>query len=143
MEDFPDGFPRLSCFLARADALMITRRCGTIYSRLLLFKQDEMSAMEGILSRMDKKDAADGNERYLRSHTLDAHRASRPSAWADSRVKFLENMERKALEYGELYAIPSNPILIILLFERSSSSKRSSSMHLSGHRTETTKVSFM
>ena len=58
--------------------------------------------MEGLLNGMDAMDAADGNEDYLKSHTLDAERESFPTAWPESRSQLLQKLERKALEYGKL-----------------------------------------
>ena len=87
---------------------MLYRRFGTVYSRLLLSKQDEMSRMEALLNGMDKQDEAEGNERYLKSCTLDAERETTPDAWRGvSRVQLLEKLEKKALEYGMKPLSPS------------------------------------
>ena len=101
VQDFPNGFPRLSCFLDSDDAFMVYRRFGTIYARLLLAKQDEMSRMEDLLQGMDKTDEAEGNMKYLMSHTRDAGRPHIPSLWTESRTQLMERMEKKALEYGK------------------------------------------
>ncbi|KAM0804429.1 hypothetical protein BDR22DRAFT_885685 [Usnea florida] len=102
LQDYPDGFPRLSCFLDSDDAFMVYRRFGAVYARLLLAKQDEMSRMEDLLQGMDKTDEAEGNTKYLMSHTRDAGRPHIPSLWTESRTQLMERMEKKALEYAEL-----------------------------------------
>ncbi|KAL9065713.1 MAG: hypothetical protein Q9161_008048 [Pseudevernia consocians] len=83
---------------------MVYRRFGTVYSRLLLNKQDEMSSMEDRLLAMDKTDKANNKGRYLRSRPLDVGRGSDiPSSWGgQSRVQLIETLEKKALEYAEL-----------------------------------------
>ena len=101
VENFPNGFPRLSCFLDSDDAFMVYRRFGTVFSRLLLSKQDELSRMEMELNGMDKNDEANGDENYLMSNTLDVDRPSIPTTWPQSRPELLAKMEKTALEYGK------------------------------------------
>ena len=101
VENFPNGFPRLSCFLDSDDAFMVYRRFGTVFSRLLLSKQDELSRMEMELNGMDKNDEANGDENYLMSNTLDADRPSIPTTWPQSRPELLAKMEKTAVEYGK------------------------------------------
>ena len=79
---------------------MVYRRFGTIFSRLLLSKQDELRCLEATLNGMDKTDEAEGNTRYLASRALDVHRKTFPSTWRESRESLLERIEKKALEYG-------------------------------------------
>lgn len=103
LQDYPRGFPKISCFLDSDDAFMVYRRFGSVYSRLLLSKQDEMSRMEATLLAMDQTDHADGNESYLMSRPFDVEREEIPEVWkGQSRVKLLERMEKVALEYAEL-----------------------------------------
>ena len=80
---------------------MVYRKFRTVFSRLLLTKQDELSRMEALLNGMDKMDDANGNGRYLKSITRDAGRESNPPEWPETRLQLLERMEKKALEYGE------------------------------------------
>lgn len=80
---------------------MVYRRFGSVYSRLLLSKQDELRTMEATLLAMDRTDLADDNEHYLMSRSLDVERDRIPEAWNGvSRVVLLERMEKVALEYG-------------------------------------------
>ena len=81
---------------------MVYRRFGSVYSRLLLSKQDEMSKMEATLLAWDRTDDADDNGNYLMSRPLDVEREEIPELWKGlSRVKLLENLEKLALEYGK------------------------------------------
>ena len=81
---------------------MVYRRFGSVYSRLLLSKQDEMTRMEATLLAMDRTDQVDNNGHYLMSRPLDVEREQIPEAWeGQSRVKLLERMEKVALEYGK------------------------------------------
>ena len=101
VEDYPPGFPKISCFLDSDDAFMVYRRFGSVYSRLLLSKQDELGRMEALLLAMDRTDLADGNGNYLKSRPLDVARERIPEEWEGvSRVALLERMEKVALEYG-------------------------------------------
>ncbi len=123
---------------------MVYRRFGTVYARLLLSKQDEMSRMETTLKAMDKADETAGNEDCLKSCTIDADRESIPSNWPESRPMLLARMEKTALEYGRsivFYSFVTNGVSCTDLPKQgNSSSKRSSSKHSSGHHAETTKA---
>ena len=79
---------------------MVYRRFGSIYARLILRKQDEMSRIEATLQGMDKTDEADGHEEYLMSHTVDENREGIPTAWPESRTDLMNKLEKKALDYG-------------------------------------------
>ena len=81
---------------------MVYRRFGTVYSRLLLSKQDEMSRMEALLLSMDKTDRDNNKEQYLQSRALDVDRGNDiPFAWGQSRVQLIQKLEKLALEYGK------------------------------------------
>lgn len=103
VQDYPTGFPRTSRFLDSDDAFMVYRRFGTVYSRLLLSKQDEMKSMEALLLGMDKTDRDDNNGQYLQSRSLDVKRGNDiPPTWrGQSRVQLIEKLEKLALEYGK------------------------------------------
>ena len=82
---------------------MVYRRFGTVYSRLLLSKQDEMSSLEDLLLGMDKTDRDNNNGQYLMSRQKDVDRGNDiPPAWqGQSRVQLIEKLEKLALEYGK------------------------------------------
>lgn len=79
---------------------MLYRRFGSVFSRLLLRKQDEMGRIEATLQGMDKTDEANEHVEYLMSHTLDRDRESTPNAWPESRTELMNKLEKKALDYG-------------------------------------------
>ena len=101
VEDYPTGYPKLSCFLDSDDAFMVYKRFGSVFSRLLLNKQDEISGMEAKLHGMDKMDDTETNRQYLMSRALDVGRDEVPKAWrGETRPKLLKKLEKKTLEYG-------------------------------------------
>ena len=101
MEDYPRGFPKLARFLDSDDAFMVYRRFGTVFSRLLLYKQDEISRMEKTLRAMDKYDSkSNENHQFLMSRVLDIERGEPPSSWPKSRVELIKDLEKSCLEYG-------------------------------------------
>ena len=73
VEDFPKGFPKVSCFVDSDDAFMVYRRFGTVFARLLLSKQDEIRRLEAKLQGMDKTDERSGDSEYLMSMQKTAH----------------------------------------------------------------------
>ncbi|KAL8645462.1 MAG: hypothetical protein Q9226_007292, partial [Calogaya cf. arnoldii] len=107
LEDYPKGFPRVSCFLDSDESFMLFRRFGIVFSRLLLNKQDEIRQMEDELQGMDRMDQflattkGSGNESYLLSRDEDVNRepSSIPACWSMTRPKLLEKLETKILEY--------------------------------------------
>lgn len=103
MEDFREGFPRLACFLDSDESLMLFKRFGIVFSRLLLNKQDEIRQMEDELKAMDSTDAFLGNKEYLLSRDKDVKRepSSIPACWSQTRPQILEKLETKILEYCE------------------------------------------
>ena len=80
---------------------MLYRRFGTVFSRLLLNKQDEMREMEEVLLVMDKIDDVPENSVYLKSRTEDVQRQNIPNGLLESRPQLMEKLEKKALEYGQ------------------------------------------
>ena len=101
VQDYPIGFPKLSCFLDSDDAFMVYRKFGCVFSRLLLCKQDEIGRIEATLQAMDRTDADDNNRQFLMSYKLDEDRDTIPSAWPASRTQLMEKLEKKALDYGK------------------------------------------
>lgn len=79
---------------------MLYRRFGSIYSRLILRKQDEMRRIEATLQAMDKTDQASDHGMCLMSHAVDDERENIPSAWPESRANLMDKLEKKALDYG-------------------------------------------
>ncbi|KAL8703682.1 MAG: hypothetical protein Q9201_003136 [Fulgogasparrea decipioides] len=102
VEDYPKGFPQVACFLDSDDAFMVYRRFGSVFSRLLLTKQDEIRRMESMLKAMDLTDRRDGNGAYLMSLSEDEQRDELPAGWPESRGTLMNKLEKKTLEYAEL-----------------------------------------
>ncbi len=78
---------------------MVYRRFGSVFSRLLLNKQDELGELENTLREMDQDDASNGRGRCLMSRTIDNARPAQNRP--EPRQKLLERMEKKAIEYSE------------------------------------------
>lgn len=105
VEEFPKGFPQLACFLDSDEAFMIYCRFGTVFARLLLSKQDEISQLEAKLHAMDKTDEKNGDSQYLMSRTLDDRRSKVdvPPTWQnETRRDVLAKLEKLTLDYGLL-----------------------------------------
>ncbi|KAL8949759.1 MAG: hypothetical protein Q9222_004158 [Ikaeria aurantiellina] len=101
VEEYPIGFPRLSCFLDSDDAFMVYKRFGITFSRLLLHKQDEIRRMEADLRGMDKLDVRNGHGNFLMSTYEDGRRDQEtiPACWSTTRPQLLQRLETKVLEY--------------------------------------------
>lgn len=108
VEDCPRGFPKLARFLDSDDAFMLYRRFGSVFSRLLLYKQDEISKMENMLQIMDRYDEKNDGERFLMSRVLDIERGDRnekPALWPETRTQLMHKLEQRSLEYGNWHHI--------------------------------------
>ena len=102
VEDFPKGFPKVSCFVDSDDAFMVYRRFGTVFARLLLSKQDEIRRLEARLLGMDRTDEHNGDSEYLMSVAKDSARdpSKIPTSWRNvTRTQLMSRLERLALEY--------------------------------------------
>ncbi|KAL9583404.1 MAG: hypothetical protein Q9212_002734, partial [Teloschistes hypoglaucus] len=102
--NYPKGFPQLSNFQDSDDAFPIYRRFGTLFSRLLLTKQDEIRRMECELEAMDRTDHANGDIEYLRTTIEDERREyPLPAGWTEGgRKKLLGRLERGLVEYADI-----------------------------------------
>lgn len=67
MAECPKGYPRLAAFLSSDENFMIYRRFGFLQSRLILYKQDTLRALEDELVALDLND----DPRRLRSRARD------------------------------------------------------------------------
>lgn len=132
VQDFPKGFPKLACFLDSDDAFMVYRRFGSVFSRLLLRRQDEIRRVEATLQAMDKTDEAESdNANYLMSHEQDDCRESNPKLWEKSRAKVMDDLERKVLIYGTEFSLIINSACCfeLKLYQRSFFSKINNLKH--------------
>ena len=100
VEDFPVGYPKVAAFQDSDENFMIYRRFGFLFSRVLLYKQDELRELEENLNDMDERDAEDPDDRVkkcLKSRDLDDSRTI-PSGW-ETRRQLLQKIEKKLDEY--------------------------------------------
>lgn len=101
VEKYPRGFPQLACFLDSDDAFMVYRRFGSVFSRLLLTKQDEIRRMESTLEAMDRADKRVIGIEFLKSTVEDERRGELPEGWTEGRGTLMARLEKKVLEYCE------------------------------------------
>ena len=109
MESYPEGYPQVSAFLNSDECFPVHRRFGSLSSRLLLHKQDEIRELEDELQSLDEHDATTPQgRRRLKSRSLD-------DDINDRRKVLLQKVEKRLLEYGmtaayhqttESYTIP-------------------------------------
>lgn len=57
VDDHPRGYPQLAAFVNSDDNFMIARKYGFLRSRVLLYRQDELSVLERDLIKLDAHDA--------------------------------------------------------------------------------------
>lgn len=88
VEDYREGYPRLSAFVNSDLDLMLFRGFGQLHARVLLQKQDEITEIEQQLNELDKIEA---NAFFLRSRRMD------PSI---ERKKLVADAEQKLLDYS-------------------------------------------
>lgn len=88
VEDYREGYPRLSAFVNSDLNLMLFRGFGQLHARVLLQKQDEITEIEQQLNELDKIEA---NAFFLRSRRMD------PSI---ERKKLVADAEQKLLDYS-------------------------------------------
>jgi len=88
----PNGYPRLAAFLSSEENFMLYRKFSFLQSRLLLFKQDELRALERDLDNMDASD---------KHHAPDLlHSRERDDARSGRRKQLIEEISQKFQEYG-------------------------------------------
>jgi hypothetical protein len=95
VEACPEGYPRLAAFLDSDENFMLYRRFGILQSRILLYKQDELRALEAELFEMDERDAQT-RARKLKSRERD-------DADCEDRKILIEKITKAFSEYGNIY----------------------------------------
>jgi hypothetical protein len=65
VKTFPRGYPNLAAFVDSDERFMIFRRFGYLQSRLLLYKQDELRALEARLDSLDESDKLNNPDRLF------------------------------------------------------------------------------
>lgn len=95
------GYPRLAAFINSADNFMITRKFGFLRSRVLLYRQDELSVLERDLTRLDDDDA-EKRELAHASRKWDEATDTDPNY---SRKVLIRKIDEKLKEYGEQHSL--------------------------------------
>ena len=70
VDDHPEGYPQVAAFVNSDDNFLIARKYGFLRSRLLLYRQDELSVLEKALVALDDEDKKK-DELKLRSRKHD------------------------------------------------------------------------
>lgn len=95
VEDHPEGYPQLAAFANSDDNFLMCRRFGYLHSRVLLYRQDELSQLENRLLQIDKFDQKD-NPEVLKSRMLDDNDDD-PEF---SRKVLFQKIDEKLRDYG-------------------------------------------
>ena len=94
VDDHPEGYPQLAAFINSDENFLMCRRFGFLHSRVLLYRQDELSEMERELIDMDDADKHE-DPLMLRSRKKD---------YADdqpfSRRSLIQTIDEKLKAYG-------------------------------------------
>lgn len=97
VDDYPKGYPQLAAFINSADNFMITRKFGFLRSRVLLYRQDELSVLERDLTSLDDDDQ-EKRELALASRKHDEATDNDPKY---SRKVLIKQIDEKLKEYGK------------------------------------------
>ena len=97
VEDHPEGYPQLTAFINSDDNFLIARKYGYLRSRLLLYRQDELSVLEKGLLALDKDDQ-EHRELALHSRKYDEENDDDPET---GRKTLMKKIDDKLKEYGK------------------------------------------
>ncbi|EOD50801.1 hypothetical protein UCRNP2_2458 [Neofusicoccum parvum UCRNP2] len=91
----PSGYPKLAAWLNSDENFLMCRRYGFLHSRVLLYRQDELRALEEDLLELDLEDK-EADPRVHMSRVLDDSRN-------DERKKLIRKIDEKLKEYEEKF----------------------------------------
>jgi hypothetical protein len=97
VDDHPRGYPQLAAFVNSDKNFLIARKYGFLRSRVLLYRQDELSVLEKDLIALDDDD----NEKRaiaLTSRKFDEQTEKDP---VYSRKVLIQKIDNKLKEYGK------------------------------------------
>jgi len=97
VDDHPRGYPQLAAFVNSDENFLIARKYGFLRSRVLLYRQDELSVLEKDLIALDDDD----NEKRaiaLTSRKFDEQTDKDP---VYSRKVLIQKIDNKLKEYGK------------------------------------------
>ena len=107
VEDHPEGYPQLTAFINSDDNFLIGRKYGYLRSRLLLYRQDELSVLEKGLLALDKDDQ-EHRKLALQSRQHDEETDDDPET---GRKTLMKKIDDKLKEYGKAPTKPFFPAL--------------------------------
>ena len=98
VDDHPQGYPQFAAFINSDENFLIARKYGYLRSRVLLYRQDELSVLERNLIALDEDDAAKRGL-ALQSRKYDEQTDKDP---VYSRKVLIQKIDDKLKEYGTL-----------------------------------------
>ena len=96
VDDHPKGYPQLSAFINSDENFLIARKYGYLRSRLLLYRQDELSVLEKKLIALDADDEVK-RPKALESRKWD-EQTDKDEVY--SRKALMGRIDEKLKEYG-------------------------------------------
>lgn len=115
VDDHPRGYPQLAAFVNSDDNFLIARKYGFLRSRVLLYRQDELSVLEKDLIALDDDDK-EKRELALKSRKFDEQTDKDP---VYSRKVLIQKIDDKLKEYGKLALDVLDVLLSIACYLRS------------------------
>ena len=97
VDDHPEGYPQLAAFINSDENFTIARKYGYLRTRVLLYRQDELSVLEKKLIALDDDDKENGRQLALRSRKNDEETDKDP---VYSRKALMQRIDDKLKEYG-------------------------------------------
>ena len=97
VDDHPKGYPQLAAFVNSDENFLIARKYGFLRSRVLLYRQDELSVLERDLIKVDADDE-EKREFALHSRKRDEETDKDP---VYSRKILIQKIDDKLEEYGQ------------------------------------------
>ena len=97
VDDHPKGYPQLAAFVNSDENFFIARKYGFLRSRVLLYRQDELSVLEKDLIALD----ADDEEKRALALQSRKHDEQTDKDPVYSRKVLIQKIDDKLKEYGE------------------------------------------
>ena len=99
VDDHPRGYPKLAAFISSDENFLVCRKYSFLRSRVLLYRQDELSKLEDTLVALDQEDAEtdDASRLALMSRKTDEAREEDPRY---PRKTLIQKIDDKLKQYG-------------------------------------------
>ncbi|CAG8950111.1 hypothetical protein HYFRA_00008345 [Hymenoscyphus fraxineus] len=98
LEDHPEGYPRIAAFINSDNDTVLFRRFGNLHSRLLLYKEVELTQLESQLAKLDRDDYSKDETRWRVHHSILGESGSQNA----ERKALVEKIEPQLLSYDNL-----------------------------------------